>query len=148
MSTEICPQLCGNNLCLFFFLIQHDKPPPPTWSQALKGLVFSFYCAVTWMVCKELWPQPYPRCLGWTRAKNEPELITRHQCWTSVLLLWLNVDKCQEPDLKIWWKDWNQQNGGFYTSKLVPMILKWDISWSHKSVMFGFQHNFDFCGQK
>lgn len=47
----------------------------------------------------EPWPQPHLTPLIWN-TDCEPELITQHQCWTSLMLLWLNGNKSQQPGSK------------------------------------------------
>ena len=32
------------------------------------------------------------------------DLITQHQCWTSLMFLWLNGNKSLQPGLKVRWK--------------------------------------------
>ncbi len=41
--------------------------------------------------------------MNWN-ANCEPGLITQHQCWISLMLLWLNGSQSLQPGSKIWWK--------------------------------------------
>ncbi len=50
-------------------------------------------------------------------TKHEPDLITQHQCWTS-LMLWCMNGANLYSRFNIWRKDWNQKSGGCLAADL------------------------------
>lgn len=91
------------------------------------------WCGRTWFAYNELWPQPHPTPLGMNwNVHLEPGLISQHQYWTSLMLLWLMVSNpCSQvpksrgkPETR--WVEAVKPPVGFFTSAC------WMVDWLRK----------------
>ncbi len=115
----MCFQLCGNSLCLALScfnttILLCTKP-------FHKERVFPVWCGRTWLAAQSLGPSNTFE-INWN-ANCEPELITHHQCWASLMLLRLNGSRtltrsCGKS---------SQKGGCCYSSRLMLLVLKWNV---------------------
>lgn len=73
--------------------------------------------------------------MNWN-ADWEPDNITHHQCWTSLILLWLNGSKCLQPGSNIWWKkmkliEWRLVKQHIIAYGTTCLIITYDLPVSH-----------------
>lgn len=80
-------------------------------------------------VCEDWGPKcSHCGCTGQTKSVMsswhcEPDLISQHQCWTSLTLLWLNGSKSLQADSTSAGK---QNRACCYRSRLNPVVLERD----------------------
>ncbi len=64
------------------------------WTLNLYILIYLFF-----NICPTLvWPQSHPTSLGWTGMQTSGQVLSQYQCWTFLMLLWLNCCKSLQPD--------------------------------------------------